>query len=236
MRNNVARLKLSGELFVRGTWGHPLLFGEVTADEGGRLTLQGQRYEIQSAKILFSNPLRIEPFFELQARGTVSRYQITFGLTGTPSRLAPTFSSDPQLSEAQIVSLMATGDVPQSTVAGAPAGPAPISSDVSVSNAARELLAGLATEAVTSRTRDFFRLDRLLIDPTVTGTSFDAPRIVVGKSLGNNFYGTVSFVLSSTQQQIISLDYQLSSAAAILARLDENGIYSIELRIRQRLR
>ncbi len=236
MRNNVARLKLSGELFVRGTWGHPLLFGEITAEEGGHLTLQGQRYEILSAKVLFSNPLRIEPFFELEARGTVSRYQITFGLTGTPSRLAPTFSSDPQLSEAQIVSLMATGDVPQSTVAGAPAGPAPISSDVSVSNAARELLAGLATEAVTSRTRDFFRLDRLLIDPTVTGTSFDAPRIVVGKSLGNNFYGTVSFVLSSTQQQIISLDYQLSSAAAILARLDENGIYSIELRIRQRLR
>jgi hypothetical protein len=236
VRNNVARLKLAGELNVRGTYSRPLLFGEVSAEEGGRLTLEGQRYDVVAAKILFSNPLRIEPFFELEARGTVSRYQITFGLTGTPSRLAPTFSSDPQLSEAQIVSLMATGDVPQSTVAGAPAGPAPISSDTSVSNAARELLAGLATEAVTSRTRDFFRLDRLQIDPTVTGTSFDAPRIVVGKSLGNNFNATVSFVLSSTQQQIITLDYQLSSAAAIQARLDENGIYSIELRIRQRLR
>ena len=236
VRNNVARLKLSGELFVRGTWGHPLLFGEVTAEEGGRLTLQGQHYEIVSAKVLFSNPLRIEPFFELEARGTVSRYQISFGLTGTPSRLVPRFSSDPQLSEAQIVSLMTSGDIPQSAVAGAPVGAAPISSDDSVSKAARELLASLATSAVTSRTKEFFRLDRFQIDPTITGTSFDAPRVTVGKSLGKDFNATVSFVLSSNQQQIITLDYQLTPAALIQARLDENGIYSLELRIRQRLR
>ncbi|HSB62717.1 MAG TPA: translocation/assembly module TamB domain-containing protein [Thermoanaerobaculia bacterium] len=236
VRNNVARLKLSGELFVRGTWGRPLLFGEVTAEEGGRLTLQGQRYEIMSAKILFSNPLRIEPFFELEARGTVSRYQISFGLTGTPSRLVPRFSSDPQLSEAQIVSLMTSGDIPQSAVAGAPVGATPISSDESVSKAARELLASLATSAVTSRTKEFFRLDRFQIDPTITGTSFDAPRVTVGKNLGKDFNATVSFVLSSNQQQIITLDYQLTPAALVQARLDENGIYSIELRIRQRLR
>ncbi len=236
VRNNVARLKLSGELFVRGTWGHPLLFGEVTGEEGGRLTLQGQRYEILSAKVLFSNPLRIEPFFELEARGTVSRYQVSFGLTGTPSRLVPRFSSDPQLSEAQIVSLMTSGDIPQNAVAGAPVGGSPISSDDSVSKAARELLASLATSAVTSRTKEFFRLDRFQIDPTITGTSFDAPRVTVGKSLGKDFNATVSFVLSSNQQQIITLDYQLTPAAAIQARLDENGIYSLELRIRQRLR
>jgi len=234
VRANVARVKLSGELFLRGTVGRPLLFGEITAEEGGRLTLQGQHYELVSGKILFSNPLRIEPFFEIEARGTISRYLVTFGLTGTPSRLAPRFSSDPQLSEAQIVSLMATGDVPQS--AGAPVGPAPNSSDESVSKAARELLASLATSAVTSRTKDFFRLDRFQIDPTVTGTSFDAPRVTVGKSLGNNFNATVSFVLSSNQQQIITLDYQLSPAAVIQAKLDETGVYSLELRIRQRLR
>jgi hypothetical protein len=236
VRNNVARLKLSGELFLRGTVGHELLFGEVTAEDGGRLTLQGQRYEIVSGKILFSNPLRIEPFFELEARGTVSRYQITFGLTGTAARLAARFSSDPQLSEAQIVSLMATGDIPQGGVAGAPVGPAPTSSDESVSKAARELLASLATSAVTSRTKEFFRLDRFQIDPTITGTSFDAPRVTVGKSLGNNFNATVSFVLSSNQQQIITLNYQLTPAALLQARLDENGVYSLELRIRQRLR
>ncbi len=237
VRTNVARLKASGELFARGTWGHPLLFGEIKAEEGGRLTLQGQRYDLLSGRVLFSNPIRIEPFFEMEARGTISRYQVTFGLTGTASRLVPRFSSDPQLSEAQIISLMATGDVPSTSVAGGPIGPAPVSSDESVSKAARELLASLASDAVTSRTKEFFRLDRFQIDPAFsTGSTFDAPRITVGKSLGKDFNATVSFVLSSNQQQIITLDYQLSTTAFLQARLDEFGVYSLELRFRQRLR
>jgi hypothetical protein len=237
IRTNVARLKASGELFARGTWGHPLLFGEIRAEEGGRLTLQGQRYDLVSGRVLFSNPIRIEPFFEMEARGTISKYLVTFGLTGTAARLSPHFSSDPQLSEAQIISLMATGDVPSTSVAGGPIGPAPVSSDESVSKAARELLASLASDAVTSRTKEFFRLDRFQIDPAFsTGSTFDAPRITVGKSLGKDFNATVSFVLSSTQQQIITLDYQLSSTAFLQARLDEFGVYSLELRFRQRLR
>ncbi len=236
VRTNVARLKASGELFVRGTWGRPLLFGEIRAEEGGRLTLQGQRYDLLSARILFSNPIRIEPFFEMEARGTINKYQVTFGLTGTASRLATRFSSDPQLSEAQIVSLMATGDAGTAAAGGA-VGAAPTSSDESVSKAARELLASLASDAVTSRTKEFFRLDRFQIDPSFsTGSTFDAPRITVGKSLGKDFNATVSFVLSSNQQQIITLDYQLSPTAFLQARLDENGVYSLELRFRQRLR
>jgi hypothetical protein len=237
VRTNVARLKASGELFARGTWGHPLLFGEIRAEEGGRLTLQGQRYDLLSGLVLFSDPIRIEPFFEMEARGTISKYQVTFGLTGTAARLVPRFSSDPQLSEAQIISLMATGDVPSTSVAGGPIGPAPISSDESVSKAARELLASLASDAVTSRTKEFFRLDRFQIDPAFsTGSTFDAPRITVGKSLGKDFNATVSFVLSSNQQQIITLDYQLSPISFLQARLDEFGVYSLELRFRQRLR
>ena len=237
VRTNVARLKASGELFARGTWGHPLLFGEIRAEEGGRLTLQGQRYDLLSGRILFSNPIRIEPFFEMEARATINRYEVTFGLTGTAARLVPRFSSDPQLSEASIVSLMATGDIPSTSVAGGPVGPTPVSSDESVSKAAKELLASLASDAVTSRTKEFFRLDRFQIDPAFsTGTTFDAPRITVGKSLGKDFNATVSFVLSSNQQQIITLDYQLSSTAYLQALLDEFGVYSLELRFRQRLR
>ena len=90
---------------------------------------------------------------------------------------------------------------------------------------------------MTSRTKEFFRLDRFQIDPAFsTGSTFDAPRITVGKSLGKDFNATVSFVLSSNQQQIITLDYQLSPTAFLQARLDENGVYSLELRFRQRLR
>jgi translocation and assembly module TamB len=240
IRNNVARVKLSGELSARGTYGHPLLFGQVEAEEGGRLTIQDQKYELVSGKILFSNPVRIEPFFELEARGTINRYTITIGLSGTPSRLVPRFTSDPLLSDAQIVSLIATGELPTSTVSGVPVGgTGPLSSDESVSKAARELIASLATQAVTSRTKTLFRLDRFQIDPTFSGANFDAPRIMVGKTISKDFSATVSYKLSSSstsQPYIVTLEYQLSPTAFIQGRSDEIGIISLELRFRQRLR
>jgi translocation and assembly module TamB len=241
IRNNVARVKLSGELHARGTFGHPVLFGQIDAEEGGRLTIQDQKYELVSGKILFSNPVKIEPFFELEARATINRYEVGIGLSGTPTRLVPRFTSDPVLSDAQIVSLIATGELPANTVTGAPVGggTGPLSSDESVAQAARELVASLATQAVSSRTKSFFHLDRFQIDPTFSGANFDAPRITVGKTISKDFTATVSYKLSSTstsQPYVVTLDYQLSPTAFIQGRSDENGIISLELRFRQRLR
>lgn len=241
IRNNVARVKMSGELYARGTVGHPVLFGQIDAEEGGKLTIQDQKYDLISGKILFSNPVKIEPFFEVEARATINRYQIGIGLSGTPTRLVPRFTSDPLLSDAQIVSLIATGELPANTVTGVPVGgtTGPLSSDESVSKAARELIASLATQAVTSRTKSFFRLDRFQIDPTFSGTNFDAPRITVGKTISKDFTATASYKLTSSstnQPYIITLDYQLSPTAVIQARSDEYGIISLELRFRQRLR
>ncbi|KAA0252852.1 hypothetical protein FBQ97_03390 [Acidobacteria bacterium ACD] len=235
-RNNVARLRARAELFARGTWGRPLLFGQVEAEDGGRMTLRGQRYEVLSGKILFSNPERIEPFFDFSTRTTIRDYQVSFGLTGTPSRLAPRFSADPPLSEAQIVSLLLTGELPESTVAGAPPGQGVVSSDESISVAAKQLLASLATDAAAERTRELFGLDRLQIDPVFSGASFQAARLTIGKSISRDLTVTYSYTASSNQEQILEVDYQISPNVFLQFRRDENGVYSADLKVRHRLR
>jgi translocation and assembly module TamB len=236
IRNNVARLKGGGELVARGTWGHPLLFGQIEAQEGGQLTLKDLRYEVPSARVLFSNPQRIDPFFELEARTNVKEYQVSLGLSGTASRLLPRFSSDPPLSDAQVVSLLTTGELPGTSPSGVPVGTSPVSTDQSIGTAARELIASLATEAVTSRTKQFFGLDRLQIDPVFVGSSFDAPRVTIGKSIGRNLTVTYSYKASTNQEYLILVEYQLSSNAFLQFVRDEQGIYSVDLRLRQRLR
>ncbi len=156
---------------------------------------------------------------------------------GTPTRLAPRFTSEPLLSEAQIISLLATGTLPASAVGGAGAGNP--SSDESVAKAARDLLTGLATAAITSRTKEFFRLDRLQIDPNYVGSTFTGPRVTIGKTFGRAFSATVAYQFGSSnsrQQQVITLEYQISPNSFLQAMQDENGIYSIDLKFRQRLR
>ncbi len=242
IRNNVARVDLSGDLLLRGNVGRPVLYGQLEAEEGARLRLKDQNYDLLSAKIIFSNPTRIEPFFDVAARTTVRTgqgdYRVDVGVTGTPSRLAARFSSDPQLTEAQIVSLLASGALPPTATPGAPAS-GTASTDASVTEAARDLLASLATEALTSRTKQFFRLDRFQIDPNFAGSSFTGPRVTVGKTVGRNFTATIAYQFGSSnnaQQQVIMLEYQLSPNAFLLAVQDEYGVYSLELKLRQQLR
>ena len=166
------------------------------------------------------------------------RLRVRVVVTGTPTRLSASFTSDPQLTEAQIISLLASGTLPPTATPGAPVG-STTSSDASVSQAARDLLTGLATEALTSRTKEFFRLDRLQIDPNFQGTSFTGPRVTIGKTFGKNFTATIAYQFgsaSNAQQQVISLEYQISPTAFIQAMQDEYGVYSIEIVFRKQLR
>jgi len=234
IRNNVARARLSGELSARGTWGHPILFGQLEAEEGGRLTFQDLRYELLSARLLFSNPQRIDPYFELEARTQVKEYQIDVGLSGTMSRLVPRFNADPALSEAQIVSLLATGELPGNTPAGVPVGRPPVSNDRAVAEAARSLIASLAAEAVTSRTKQLFRLDRLQFDPAL-GSTTSSPRLTIGKTIARDLTVTYSYT-TAQREAIIAVEYQLSTNTFLQAVKDDNGVYSVDLKLRQRLR
>lgn len=235
VRNNVARMRGSGDLTVRGTFGQPLLLGSVEAAEGGRLELRGLRYDVTRGKLVFANPARNDPWFELEAQTQVKEYAITLGVSGTSTRVVPRFTSSPQLPEAQIVSILATGEVP-STSAGSVGSVSPVSTDQDIVAAARELITGLATDAAASRTREFLRLDRLQIDPVFVGSTFDAPRLTVAKRLSNELIVTYSYKASTDQEQVLLVEYQVSPRAFLQLLRDENGVYSAEIKIRQRLR
>ena len=235
IRNNVARMRGSGDLTVRGTFRQPLLLGSIEAAEGGRLELRGIRYDVSKAKLVFANPARNDPFFELEARTQVKEYAITLGVSGTASRIVPRFSSYPQLPEAQIVSILATGEVP-STSAGSIGSVSPVSTDQDIAAAARELITGLATDAAASRTKEFLRLDRLQIDPVFIGSTFDAPRLTVAKRVSKELSVTYSYKASTDQEQVLLVEYQISPSAFVQFLRDENGVYSAEVKIRQRLR
>lgn len=240
IRNNVARLRLSGSLVAQGTFGRPILYGALEAEEGGRLVLRDQKYEVTIGKILFSNSVEIDPFYEVEAKTTIRTssgdYEVTFGLSGTSSKLVPRLSADPPLSDAQIVSLLVSGDLPGTNAAGAPVGTAPVSSDVSVQTATSEIIASLLTSEAAARAKTFFRLDRLQIDPVFVGATFDAPRVTVGKALSKNLTVTYSYKAAANTETLLVVEYQIAPNAYLQAVRDETGVYSLDLKLRQRLR
>src|SRR6185503_3340851 len=102
VNTNLLRLVASADLTLRGTYDRPVLFGR--ADVGrGEVNFEGRRYRVTRGSIDFTNPNRIEPFFDVEAETNVrvpggQTYRITVGAAGTTERINNLkFESDPPL-------------------------------------------------------------------------------------------------------------------------------------------
>ena len=70
VENNLARMVASADLTLRGTYDRPVIFGHADI-ERGEVTFEGRRYRITRGSIDFTNPTRIEPFFDVEAETNV---------------------------------------------------------------------------------------------------------------------------------------------------------------------
>lgn len=118
--NNYGRMDLGLDVRLVGTAAQPSIVGRAIIRDGGTLFLGGRSYLIERGVIDFANPRAIVPELDLLARtrlrgpdegGQGTEYDISLELTGTPENLQATLSSDPVRSEADIVSLLATGQL-----------------------------------------------------------------------------------------------------------------------------
>ena len=86
------RLVASADLQLRGTYDRPVLFGRAEV-ERGEVTFEGRRYLVTRGTIEFTNPTRIEPFFDVEAETHVrvpgQTYRVTVRAAGTMERLQP---------------------------------------------------------------------------------------------------------------------------------------------------
>ena len=231
VRNNLARLTASVDLLARGTLADPVLLGQISIDEGGKITLQDVKYEIVSGTISFGNPTRTEPIIDVTATAEVKGYAINaqaVGTLGGRSRVQFNLSSDPPLTNEQIANLLLTGAAPES--AGARGGESTTASSVVGS------LAGLAFRPVTSRVQQLFRLDRFQVDPVLQSApgSSGGAVITIGKNLSKDLSVTYSYSAETNAQSVVLVEYQIDANKVLQASKDENNVYSIGVKFRKR--
>ena len=225
VRNNLARLTATVDLIARGTLANPTLVGQIVLDEGGRITFRDVRYEVESGVIAFANTEGFTPILDLHLRAEVKSYDVGVGLVGTWPRIQTTFSSDPPLPDETIMGLLLTGTEPTTTAA----------TQGSLVSTAGNIVAGAATGLVTRPTQRLFKLDRFEIDPVFTGSGPVDVRSTVGKQITPNLLVTYSQSFDTSREPIFRLEWWISDTIVLQGRRDENGIYSIDVRRRQRL-
>jgi translocation and assembly module TamB len=209
----------SADLNARGTLAQPVILGRISLNSGEVFFL-GKRFEIDSGTIAFSNPARTEPVVNLHVKTVVQQYNITANLVGPIDRLKTTYTSDPALSTADIINLLAFG---QTTADAASKGATPAS--VGAESAVANAVGG----QVASQVQKLTGISQLTLNP-LAGNQNPGSQVAIQQRISGNVLLTFSTDVTSAQNQSIQVQYQARKNVTVSVLRDENGGYGIDVR------
>jgi translocation and assembly module TamB len=226
-----ALAKISGnvDLRVRGSAANPAVLGRVTIVEGD-VSFQGTKYRLERGDVTFSNPTNITPAFDVAATTRVRDYDISLGFHGSTDRLTTTYRSDPPLATADIIALLAFGRTREESAQQTAA-------NQNMTEQASNAILGQALNAtVSSRMQKLFGVSRIKIDPYVGGAENNpsSARVTIEQQVAKDLTVTYITDLAKSNQQVISMEYNVSRKVSIVAVRDQYGIVSFDVKIRHR--
>ena len=230
MQTTLAKLSGGVDLRLRGTAARPVLLGRINIAEAD-LKIEGTKYHLERGDITFLDPTRIDPVLDVEATTRVRDYDITIGLHGTLERLTTTYRSDPPLSSADIVALLAFGRTQYDTTAAA-------TPQFGFAETASSAILGQAVnQTVNNRMSKLFGISSIRINPSVGGPDNNPnARLTVEQQVTNNVTLTYITNLTRAAQQVIQFEYNINSEYSVQGIRDENGVVSLDLLIRKRKR
>ena len=241
--NNVARIVSSADLNLRGTYDKPLVFGRAEI-ERGEVLFEGKRYVVTRGTIDFSNPTKIEPFFDLEAetraRAPGQTYRVTMSIAGTLSRFQWALNSDPPLPTVDVLSLLLSNTAPTDPELAQLRTPQQTEQQLLQARAAQLLVspisAGVGRVVEQTFGVDSFQITPSLNDPSTQSTRFNpGARLTIGKRISTRAYLTFSQSLSqqsTSRDQVILLEYDQSDRLSWLLSQNEDRTYALEVRVR----
>jgi translocation and assembly module TamB len=221
------------DLRLRGAPRQPVLTGDISVNSGD-VELFGTRYTVNRGDIRFLNPLRIEPTLDVNLETRARGITVTVSLSGTPQRLNVNYSADPPMQPRDIIALLAVGRDPTMDTRFA-------SSQITASTTNFSNAGGLLGQAVaqqlSNRLQRFLGTSRVKIDPTMTGVdNLPEARLTLEQQISRDITLTYVTNLNRAQEQIVRVQWDLSSQWSAIAIRQANGLFGIDFQYRKRFR
>jgi translocation and assembly module TamB len=210
-------LQGSANLRVVGTLADPVILGR-TQITGGDLFFNGLRFQVQHGTIQFVNPVTTEAILNVLVTTTVQQFNINANLVGPLDRLRTTYTSDPPLAPVDIISLLFTGQTTEASAAN-PSTP-------------QSVVAGQVAGQVSSRLGKLAGISSLTIDPQIGGNqSNPAAMLAIQQRVTKNLFFTFATDVTTTQDEIVQVQYQITPKYALSVVADQNAGYSFEVKM-----
>lgn len=238
-----ATVIVSPDLRLTGTLARPVLSGRVDIDRGETEFL-GNRYTVEGS-IEFTNPDRIQPYFDIEARTQIRQpsqdYRLDLTFTGTLDKFNYTLDSDPPLSQGDKIALI-LGQNPNLDRAEFRSleSPQDVQNQLMQSVVAQLVTSPISTQVgrVVERTGlvDTFTLTPLLAPDATLQQLNPGARVTVGQRISHRVYLTYSRSLDNTslEYEILLLEYAQNDRMSWVLSRNQDGTFALDFRVRYR--
>jgi translocation and assembly module TamB len=222
------------DLRLRGTPLRPVLLGSVSVNDG-EVQMFGNRYTVNRGDIRFSNPVKVDPIFDMNLETKARSVTVNIAISGTLQKLNVNYSSDPPMQPREIIALLAVGRTPIDT-AGLNATPSTASS-TSMNEAGGSLIGQAISAQLSSRLQRFFGASRVKIDPTLTGVDYQPQaRLTIEQQVSNEITMTYITNLNRTEEQIVQIEWDFSRQWSAVATREASGLFGVDFTYRRRFK
>jgi translocation and assembly module TamB len=219
-----ARLLTDANLRLRGTWEHPILLGHIHL-LSGEMNFRGNQYTISRGDINFANPFRLDPVLNVEATTTIRQYEVTLDFTGPASRLTLAYRSDPPLPSSDIIELLALGQTGEESAARTATGQ-------NTSLGASALLSEAISSQLGGRIQRLFGISHFSVGPSVATLNTQQNSIAsvtIEQQVSRGLVITYITDVTTTQYQVIQIEYTINREFSVVALRDENGTFGLDI-------
>jgi autotransporter translocation and assembly factor TamB len=232
--NNLAKLNMNGNFSIYGTLASPYILGQISVQKGYVLYLD-RKFQVKEGRLNFIDPESPYPEVTFQAEKEMKSYetfsgnvyQITFGLTGPANRVKPSWTSEPPLSEPDVLSLLTLGATRKELTRDEGSGNR-------FTNVLQDRLTLLSSQKVSSYATktlgNLFGLENVAVEGNLFqfGKSW-GPQLLASKKLSDRLSVTYKTAVGQSNTQEIRLDYKLTNRFSLEGQTDQKGKSGIDI-------
>jgi translocation and assembly module TamB len=218
-----AQLQTEASLRLRGTWVHPILLGHIHL-LSGEMNFRGNQYTVSRGDINFANPFRLDPVLNVEATTTIRQYEVTLEFTGPASRLTLAYRSDPPLPSTDIIELLALGQTSQQSGARTATGQNP-------GAGASTLLSEAISSQLGGRIQRLFGISHFSVGSpiaTLASQQNSIASVTIEQQVTRGLVITYITNVTTTQYQVIQIEYTINREFSVVALRDENGTFGLD--------
>ena len=197
------------------------ILGEVNTVRGS-YTFQGRRFEImRDGRIRFTGGDDIDPIVDFRARRVISGVEAIVRIQGSMRMPELTFTSNPPLEQADILSLI---------VFNAPVNELGEGQQISLAQQATALAGGYLTSGLSRSIANALELDEFEIQ--AQGEQGTGPSLTVGEQVGEKLFFRIRQAFGEQQATEVILEYQIAEFLRLQASMAEvsGGTQRIQFR------